>query len=143
MTSTPSSAVDPAGRAARAALAVLVAAVACAIAVSAIAAIAHAAGARHDFKPLTPAAFLPLTTIAVLLGGIGWQIVSRRAAQPAAVLRRLVPIVVLISLIPDIALGVSGGQPGTTWGAVAALMCMHIAVAAIAVAVFHRMVPVR
>lgn len=141
MASTPAPTADPAGRVAKTALAVLVAIVAAAIAVSVIAAIAHAAGARHDFKPLTASAYLPLTTIGVLAGGIGWQIVRRRAAQPATMLRRLVPAVVLVSLIPDVAVGVSGSQPGTTWGAVAALMCMHVAVAAVAVAVFRRVMP--
>lgn len=143
MISTPTITTDHDGSAARAAPAVLLAAVASAIVVAAIAVIAHAAGVRHDFKPLTPSSFLPLTILGVLAGGIGWHIVRRRAAQPAAVLRRLVPTVVILSLVPDVALGMSGGQAGTTWGGVAALICMHFAVAATAVLIFRRVLPLR
>jgi hypothetical protein len=143
MTSTPTITTNQDGSAARTALAVLLAAAASAIAVAVIAAIAHAAGVRHDFKPLTPGSFLPLTVLGVLAGGVGWHSVRRRAAQPATVLRRLVPAVVILSLVPDIALGIGGGQPGTTWVGVAALICMHIAVATTAVLIFRRAMPLR
>lgn len=135
---------DPAAASAsRTALAVLVAVVGSAITVTVIAALARSAGASHAFKPLTPSAYLPLTTIGVVAGGIGWHVVRRRAARPAATLRRLVPTVVLVSLVPDIGVGISSGQPGTSWGAVTALMLMHVAVATIAVAVFQRAMPAR
>jgi hypothetical protein len=127
----------------RTALAVLVAVIGSTIAVAVIAVLARGAGASHAFKPLTPSAYLPLTTIGVVAGGIGWHVVRRRTSRPAATLRWLVPAVVLVSLVPDIGVGVSSGQPGTSWGAVAALMVMHVAVAAIAVAVFQRAMPAR
>jgi hypothetical protein len=104
-----------------------------------IAAAAHAAGASHHFRPLTPTAFVPLTLIGVLAGAAGWQIVNRRAKDPRAVLIRLVPAVVVASLVPDIAVGTNGSQAGTSWTGVAALMVMHVAVAAVAVSVFRRL----
>jgi hypothetical protein len=137
-----STASTPTGvRAARTALAILAAAAASVVVVAVIAAIAHAAGARHDFKPLTPGSYLPLTVLGVAVGGIGWQMVHRRAARPVAMLRWLVPGVIVVSLVPDLAVGISGSQPGTTWGAVAALMVMHLAVASIAVPAFQRLMP--
>jgi len=106
-----------------------------------IALIARAAGASHDFKPLWPSSYLPLTVLGVLAGAIGWQIIRRRATRPAAVLRWLVPTVVVLSFIPDIAVGAAGGSPGVSWGAVSALMLMHLTVAAVAVAVYRRLMP--
>jgi hypothetical protein len=80
--------------------------------------------------------------LGVLAGAVGWQIVRRRATRPAAVLRWLVPAVVALSLIPDIAVG-AGSSPGVSWGAVSALMLMHLTVAATAVVVYRRFMPLR
>ena len=124
------------------ALSTLVGAAAAGLTTTAIALIARAAGASHDFRPLTPGSYLPLTVLGVLAGAIGWQIVRRRATRPAALLRWLVPVVVALSLIPDIAVG-AGTSPGVSWGAVSALMLMHLAVAAVAVAVYRRLMPLR
>lgn len=142
MSADVSSAARPAGRtAARFAGAVLSAAAISSVADAAIAALAHAAGASHQFKPLTPAAFVPLTVIGILAGAAGWHLVRRRATNPTVLLRRLVPIVVAVSLVPDVALGVGGGQPGTSWTGVSALMAMHLAVAAVTVPIFRRLLP--
>ena len=108
-----------------------------------IALIARAAGVSHGFQPLWPSSYLPLTVLGVLAGAIGWHIVRRRAGNPIAVLSRLVPAVVVLSLIPDIAVGVGKSQPHTTWGGVMALMLMHLAVAAAAVPVYQRLMPLR
>ena len=145
-TSSPAAtpAADPANRTAlTVAKAVLVAAVGAVLADALIALVARAAGASHAFRPLTPAAYIPLTVIGVLAGAVAWQIIRRRAADPSSLLRRLVPIVVALSLIPDVAVGLGHSQVGTTWGGVAALMVMHLAVAAIAVPVFRRLLPLR
>ena len=124
------------------ALAVVVAAVVSGIANLAIAMIALAMGASDEFGALHPSAYLPLTVIGVVAGTAGWQIVSRRADNPAGVLRWLVPVAVLVSLVPDLAIGFAGG-PGVTWGGVAALMLMHVAVAAVAVPVYRLFLPLR
>ncbi|MCX4763284.1 DUF6069 family protein [Streptomyces sp. NBC_01275] len=97
-----------------------------------------AAGASDDFQPLWPSSYLPLTVLGVLAGAIGRQIVRGRADDPEAALRWLVPTVVTLSLVPDIAVGVENSAPGASWGGVAALILMHLAVAAVAVPAYRR-----
>lgn len=106
-----------------------------------VAAAAHAAGASDDFQPLQPSAYAPLTVFGILIGAAGWAIIRARSARPAGLLRTLVPVVVLLSLVPDILVGVSDSKPGTSWGAVIALMVMHVVVAAVAVPAFRRFLP--
>ncbi|WP_217238209.1 DUF6069 family protein [Streptomyces sp. AC555_RSS877] len=142
MTATSPQTSDSAGRTAGAlALAVAAAAVGSGVANSAIALTARAAGASDDFEALWPSVYLPLTVLGVLAGAIGWHMVRRRAGDPAAVLRWLVPTVVILSLIPDIAIGVSDSAPGVSWGGVTVLMLMHVAVAVVAVPVYRRFLP--
>jgi uncharacterized protein DUF6069 len=106
-----------------------------------ISAIAHAAGVAHSFSPLQPATFTALIVVGVLAGGLGWQLVRTRAARPGRLLSRLVPAVLLLSFIPDLLIGITHGLHAT-WGGVAALMCMHVAVAAAAVASYSLFLPV-
>jgi hypothetical protein len=99
-----------------------------------IAAIAHGAGAY--------------SVVGLLIAVVVWELVRRRAGDPVAVMRRLVPIVVVLSWAPDIALGAthreaSSQLPHTTWGEVAALMVMHLFVAAIGIGLFSRLLPLR
>ncbi|WNV89243.1 DUF6069 family protein [Umezawaea sp. Da 62-37] len=108
-----------------------------------IAAVAHGAGASDEFPPLMLPAYTFLSVLGLLIGGIAWAVVRAKAANPAGFLRIGVPIVVLVSFVPDIMTGISKAQPGTTWGAVAALMVMHIVVAAVGVAAFNYFMPVR
>ena len=144
MTATSSSSRTTEGRTVAAvALSTLVGAAAAGLTTTVIALIARAVGASHDFTPLWPSSYLPLSVLGVLAGAIGWQIIRRRASRPAAVLRWLVPAAVALSLIPDIAVGAAGSSPGVSWGAVSALMLMHLAVASVAVTVFRRLMPLR
>jgi len=141
VTATSSSSRTTEGRTVVAvALSTLVGAAAAGLTTTVIALIARAVGASHDFKPLWPSSYLPLTVLGVLAGAIGWQIIRRRASRPAIVLRWLVPAVVALSLIPDIAVG-AGSSPGVSWGAVSALMLMHLALASVAVTVYRRFMP--
>jgi hypothetical protein len=114
-----------------------------ALATSVIALVAHVAGVSDDFDPIAPSAYLTLAVIGVGLASLSWFAIARRTANPRTILTRLVPAVVLISFIPDLLLGVSQSEPGTTWGAVASLMLMHLAVAAITVPTLARVIPVR
>jgi hypothetical protein len=93
------------------------------------------------FQPFAPPSVIMLATIGITAGMIGWLIVRRLASRPAAVLRVLVPAVVLVSLVPDILLGLSKSEPGTTWAGVVGLMAMHLAVAAVAVVSFAKFLP--
>jgi hypothetical protein len=106
-----------------------------------IAAIAHGAGVSHAFSPLDPGAYIALIVLGVLGGAVGWQVVRAKADRPAQLLRNLVPVVLILSFIPDIAIGVSGSDHAT-WGGVIALMSAHVVVAAAAVTSFVTLLPV-
>jgi hypothetical protein len=113
-----------------------------------IAAIAHGAGAYSDFQPLTFSGLLPPTVLGLVVAVVVWELVRRRAGDPVAVMRRLVPIVVVLSWVPDVVLGATHRAGAshvahTTWGEVAALMVMHLFVAAIGVGLFSRLLPLR
>lgn len=106
-----------------------------------IAVLTVAAGASDAFHPLEPSAYVPLTVQGVLAGAVGWAAVRRWSRRPAAVLRVLVPAVVAVSLVPDVALLFTDMQPNTGGLGVAALMVMHVATAVIAVPLFARALP--
>ncbi len=56
-------------------------------------------------------------------------------------MRWLAPAVVLVSLVPDILVGVNEGLPNASWTAVFGLMVMHLVVAGAAVLAFSRACP--
>lgn len=135
MTATTSNRL-PARTVARPAI-VLVAATALAVALNAIvAAIAVAAGAPASYGPLTFPAYTLMTVVGMVAGWIGWSVVTRRARDPRRVLGWLVPLVAVLSFVPDVLLLALGFIPGTTTTAVVALMAMHIVVLAVAVPAF-------
>jgi len=102
--------------------------------------LAVALGAPADAVQLQPASYVLLTVVGVAAGTAVWCRVVRRAAHPARLLARVVPVVLVLSLVPDAGLALGGSA---TWGTAIALMVMHLAVAAAAVAVLQRMVPAR
>ena len=106
-----------------------------------IAQIALALGADSSFTPLTPGAYVFLTVIGVLLALAGWAVVRRASARPARVLRVLVPVVLLLSFIPDFVIVPQMAGNSTT--GLIALLVMHVTTAAIAVWGFARAFPVR
>jgi hypothetical protein len=101
--------------------------------------IAHALGASTEFMALNATTFVPFVVVGVVLGAVGWNVVRRRAAKPAAVLRVLVPAVLVVSFAPDLILG--GRLPGSSAGAVLALMVMHVVVTAVVVPTYLRVLP--
>jgi hypothetical protein len=104
-----------------------------------VALLARAAGASGQFAPLHPSSYVPLTVIGTVIGAICWAVVGRVARKPAQLLRRLVPAVVVASFVPDLTM--LGGRPGSSSLAVAALMCMHVVVATVAVLTYRRVLP--
>jgi len=106
-----------------------------------VALLSHAAGVSADFRALQPPSYIALTVIGIVAGAIGWSIIRNRATDPTSLLRWLVPTVVALSLIPDILLGATQAQPGTTWGAIVALMAMHVIVTVAAVLSYRRFLP--
>jgi hypothetical protein len=119
-------------------LTVLAAAAVAAVALNYLVALgAVALGAEESFRPLTAPVFIPLTLIGLAAGFAGWTTVVRRSARPAAVLRVLVPVVLVLSMIPDLLLLATKSIPGTSGTSVAGLMLMHVVVTAVAVPAYR------
>ena len=79
-----------------------------------------------------------LTVAGVLAGALGWALIRTLAANPAAVLRVLVPVVVIVSFLPDLWLLTLGLSAVLVVG----LMVMHVVVAVPTVLVLRRVLPV-
>jgi hypothetical protein len=124
-------------------VAVVTTAVAGILASTVISAVAHAAGVSHAFLPLHFATFTVLIVFAAIAGALGWQLVRSRATNPSRLLARLVPLVLLLSFIPDVLIGITKAEAATTWGGVVALMTMHVFVATAAVGSYLHFLPVR
>lgn len=133
----------PAIRPLAVALTVLAAVAASAIATTLIALVARAVGAGDAFPPLQPAVYLTFAAAGTLAALGGWALVVRLVPRSARVLRVLVPVLVVLSLVPDVVLLITGFIPGTTPGGVVALMLMHPVVAASAVVAGQRIAPAR
>ncbi|MFC5138407.1 DUF6069 family protein [Actinomycetospora rhizophila] len=126
--------VPPAASPGRIALAVVLAAVAAAV-VNTLIGLLVGVIEGTGYNPTTAITF---SVIGVLAGFVGWVLVRRLAPRPAAVLRWLVPLVVVLSFVPDLYLL----TVGLSVLLVVALMIMHVVVAAVAVPAFRRVLPV-
>jgi len=125
------------------ALLVLAAVATSAVLTTIIALVARAAGAGDAYPPLQPAVYLSFAVAGPLAALGGWALVVRFVRRSARLLRILVPVLVVLSLVPDVALLALGFIPGTTPGGVVALMLMHLAVAGVAVTAGQRIAPAR
>ena len=112
-----------------------------ALALTAIAVGAIALGADAAFLPLQPGPYLTLGIVGVLAAIAGWVLIVRLVPRSARLLRILVPVLLLLTLIPDVVLLSGAVFPGTTVVGVVALMLMHVVIAAIAVVVGQRIAP--
>jgi hypothetical protein len=83
-------------------------------------------------------AYAPLTVVGILAGTIGWAAIRRYAARARSVLRVVVPFVVLLTFIPDLTLLFTGVADGAN---TAALMVMHLVVAAVTVTAVSQVLP--
>jgi hypothetical protein len=110
---------------------------------SVIALVALAVGANPSFAALRILVYGPFTLIGLFAAYAGWRIVRRRARNPRAVLRVLVPVLAIASFAPDTALAITGFIPGTSLTGVIALMLMHLVVVGVAVPASARLAPVR
>ncbi|MFJ7219211.1 DUF6069 family protein [Amycolatopsis sp. NPDC098790] len=70
---------------------------------------------------LNPAAYLPATVLGLLAGALGWGLIARRNPK---VLRVVVPLVLVLTWIPDALLLTAGATAANVVG----LMLMHLAV---------------
>ncbi|WP_405854689.1 DUF6069 family protein [Streptomyces sp. NBC_01515] len=101
-----------------------------------IAQLALTAGAPDDFQPLKAPSYIFLTTLGIVAGAIGWAILRKVSKDPQALVRWLVPALVLVSFVPDFLLYGDGGATG-----VAALLLMHVTVATAAVVTYRKVMP--
>jgi hypothetical protein len=124
-----------------AAMAVVCAAVVGVALSAVVAAIARGAGVSDKFQAPQVGTFAPLIVIGLVLAAVAWEVVRRRAADPVRLMSRLAPAVVIVSLVPDVLVGATKGLPHSSWGGVAALMVMHLVVAAAGVLSFARFLP--
>jgi hypothetical protein len=97
--------------------------------------------APTEFRPLTVPVYATLTVIGAIIGAIGWRLIATRSRRATRTLTVLVPVVLVLSLLPDTVLLATKSQPGTTTTGVLALMLMHFAVAAAALPAYRRFIP--
>jgi hypothetical protein len=100
-----------------------------------------AAGADPAVQGLTPPAYITLSVLGVLVGAIGWTVVSR-ARSAKRILTVLVPLMLVLSLIPDVLLAVTAGSGAVVTAAVT-LGIMHVVTVAVAVPVYNAFLPIR
>ena len=99
--------------------------------------------ASDDFAPLTPGPIVMWTVLGAVLGAAGWRVFVNRSARSRALLTKLVPTVLVLSFLPDLALLANDAMPGQTTAGVLALMVMHVATAAVVVTAYRRAMPPR
>lgn len=100
----------------------------------------HLFDVPHEFRQLTFSVYAPLTVIGAIVGAIGWRLIATRSRSATRLLTVLVPVVLVLSLIPDTVLLATKSQPGTTTAGVLTLMLMHFGVAAAAVPAYRRFI---
>jgi Family of unknown function (DUF6069) len=91
------------------------------------------------FMPLTFAVPIVFTLIGVLGAVIVYAVIGRFARQPIQLFRRVALVTLVVSLIPDILMLITGFNPGTTLANVVVLMLMHVVAWAIAVGMLTRL----
>jgi len=105
--------------------------------------VAAALGADPDFAPLRPYVYLTFAAVGTIASLIGWVVIARRARSSRRLLTVLVPVLTVLSLVPDVALLALGFIPGSGPLEVVALMLMHPIAAASAVIAGSRIQPAR
>jgi hypothetical protein len=124
-------------------LTVLAALVAVGVVTSLIAFVALTAGVGDGFPPLQPQAYLTFALAGTLIALGGWVLIVRFVRRSARLLKVLVPVLFVVTFIPDVVLLATGFIPGATPGGVIALMLMHPVVAGAAVLAGQRVAPAR
>ncbi len=140
---TPSSApARPAFSASTALKAGAVAGVAAAVVNVVVSAVARGPlGASDQFAPLTPGPIVMWTILGAIIGAVGWRLIVTKKDDSRALLAKLVPTVLVLSFIPDLALLATDTMPGQTTTGVLALMVMHVLTAVIAVTAYRKAMP--
>ena len=98
-------------------------------------------GASEQFVPLTPGPIVMWTILGAIIGAVGWRLIVTKKTDSRALLNKLVPTVLVLSFIPDLALLATDAMPGQTTTGVLALMVMHVLTAVIAVTAYRKAMP--
>ena len=84
------------------------------------------------FTPLQPGSVVFMTVLGVLLAAGFLRLLAGRTERPAETFRRIVPIALVVSLVPDVLIWTSGAyQSAAEAQTVLPLMAMHVVTAAI------------
>ncbi len=85
------------------------------------------------FLPLQAGSVVFLTIIGVLLAAGFLRLLAKRSSRPSETFRRIVPVALAVSLIPDLLIWTSGAYQGAAVAqTVLPLMAMHVVAAAAA-----------
>ncbi len=93
-------------------------------------------GASDDFAPLTPGPIILWTILGATIGAAGWRLIVNKKANSGALLDKLVPTVLVLSLMLA-----TDSLPAQTTADVLALMVMHVLTAVIVVTAYRRSMP--
>ena len=99
--------------------------------------------ASDDFVPLTPGPIVWWSIVGAVVGALGWRLIVNKKADSRGLLNKLVPTVLVLSLIPDVALLGNDSMAGHSTAAVLALMVMHVLTAAVVVTAYRKAMPPR
>ncbi len=85
------------------------------------------------FTPLQPGSVVFMTLLGIALAAGFLRLLAGRTDRPAEAFRRIIPVALVLSLIPDIGIWASGAYEGAAEAqTVLPLMAMHVAAAAAA-----------
>ncbi len=85
------------------------------------------------FTPLQPGSVVFMTLLGVALAAGFLRLLAGRTDRPAETFRRIVPVALVVSLIPDVLIWASGAYEGAAEAqTVLPLMAMHVVTAAAA-----------
>ena len=83
------------------------------------------------FTPLQPGSVVFMTILGVILAAVAYRVLAGRSATPTATFRKIVPIALVASFLPDIMIWASDGYEGAAKAeTVLPLMAMHVLAAA-------------
>ena len=92
------------------------------------------------FTPLQPGSVVFMTILGVILAAVAYRVLAGRSATPTATFRKIVPIALVASLLPDIMIWASDGYEGAAKAeTVLPLMAMHV----LAGAAVHTLLPTK
>ena len=86
-----------------------------------------------EFAPLSPARYVAFTVIGMVTAVIVYAILAYKAKHPIRTFQRIAWVVLVVSMLPDIAMLMSDAMPGTTTAGVVTLMVMHLVAGLVAI----------